>query len=152
MRRRKISNRKRLEPTYAPTYTESGSFLKIPATRFTGIAATGIITTASIIAAAGLTGIKGYKVNAITFAVPSGSTGAPITAANCEFETGQTYLLTDQLKAARVKPSKFSPEGQWRPIGATSINICTLSIFQGGAKVDNGTPLAFVEVTIRYDV
>jgi hypothetical protein len=121
------TRRRNLEPMYAPTYTENGSFIKIPA-----VAGTSVVVGSNSIRSVTFANIRsslgyatdaafwavysGFKLTAVTFKIPgaTATTAWPVNSTTLTFFSGKIHVLTDILKSARVKPHQSSPEGLWQ--------------------------------------
>jgi hypothetical protein len=147
MKRRKTSRNRRLEPQYAPTYTENGSFLMIPKVRIV-TATPGTLTADDLFNSLGIpaSSISGFKCSGITFSLAQGAT-ASIAQGSLAFGSGKTHVLTDSLKAAKVKPSPYSVEGLWISRELTSLQLQAITIATW--NVTNVT-LDYVGISVRF--
>jgi hypothetical protein len=153
MKRRKTSGNRRLEPMYAPTYTESVNLLKMPVPA--SIQTTGVFTlttatgssSANIATLLGYTGtdfqtkFSAYKLVAVTFSLKAASTRGVLN-----FQTGSVHILTDTLKAARVKPGKYTPEGLWLQASSVGVNPSALDGFKWTPTDVN---IDYIEIALR---
>jgi hypothetical protein len=152
MKRRKTS-RGRKPSNYAVTYTESTSVLKIPLSTagnalgvFTLTSGTGgvgadVSTLLGMTTAEFTAKYSGYKLNAVTFSLKVAASRSRL-----DFSSGQTHVITDDLKAARVKPSKFSPEGFWQQAQNSGVNPPALV---GFAWVAAEVRIEYIELCLR---
>lgn len=153
MKRRKTS-RNRKPSIYAVTYTESTSVLKLPlslagnavGTFFltnstTGAVSTDVATLLGMSTTEFTAKYSGYKLNAVTFSLKVAASRSRL-----DFSSGQTHVITDDLKAARVKPSKFSAEGFWLQAGNFAVNPSNL---EGFSWVPAEVRIEYIELCLR---
>jgi hypothetical protein len=141
MKRRKTSNRV-ANGRYAPTYTENGSFLMLPASALT-LTTPGFLTLLDLINSTKIptANLGGVKLSSITFSLKNN-----ITRGILSFQTGQTHVLTDILRAAKVKPAPVSFEGQWH----NETNNATDSNTVLALWSNNDVQIEYIGVTVRY--
>lgn len=155
MRNRAKKRQIRREPMYAPTYSDNTSFLKLKTNRQSDSLAT--FTYDDLAKSLGYTDwvslrtaalYNALKVVAVTFSLFSGSSTTPVRGV-VNFTGGASYVNTDLLKSARVKPGKYTTTGFWVNISETSgtTGFGGLILFTfSGARIE------FIEVAVRQTV
>jgi hypothetical protein len=149
MKRRKTSRRAPVEARYAPTYTETGSFLMVPISSDTF--ANNQLTVAQLLALANPTGSTNInvKLSSVTFSLRNGTQPQSVTRGVLEFASGETHVITDVLKAAKVKPSKANPDGFWIN-GADPGNTARILFRWNFTALAGGVVVDYVGISIRY--
>jgi hypothetical protein len=151
MKRRKTSRRP-LEPRFAPTYTENGSFMAAPINQqsqpYTELTLKDIVANMMNTTTLSTASIpwSAIKISYFIVSLASGSSKAVIN-----FNDDLSHTLTDTLKASKIKGSKFNPLYLWVPIPhGTTVATLPHVVY---ATVPSGQTSAifdYIGVSVRY--